>query len=309
MKKAILLILFVFFVLSTLLPQETLSGQSKSTQLILDQDYKIENVYFEQVENNIIVYYDLVSGNIRAKFSVSIEGSDNNGKTWDVDILSTSGDIGEDQIAGTNKKIIWNVLEDYKEKSGPIKFKILVNSNALMSVLFDERDGENYNVVLIDNLLWMQENLAYNPNSEKLNNKSLGPECGGYYRWETALSICPDGWHLPSDSEWKLLEKEIGLPPEDLSETGERGEYPGYNKHSFGNKLKDEPYNFTYAYCGYIDIRGNQKVQDVVAIFWTSTEDFNGNAFFRSLSNFTNGITRLTTNQNSKLNVRCVKKF
>jgi len=32
--------------------------------------------------------------------------------------------------------------------------------------------------------------------------------CGRYgrlYNWETAMSVCPSGWHLPSETDWEKL--------------------------------------------------------------------------------------------------------
>jgi len=29
---------------------------------------------------------------------------------------------------------------------------------------------------------------------------------GVLYNWPAAISSCPDGWHLPSDQEFKILE-------------------------------------------------------------------------------------------------------
>jgi uncharacterized protein (TIGR02145 family) len=32
---------------------------------------------------------------------------------------------------------------------------------------------------------------------------------GRLYDWATALTVCPDGWHLPSDEEWNVLVKYV----------------------------------------------------------------------------------------------------
>ena len=73
----------------------------------------------------------------------------------------------------------------------------------------DERDGKRYVYVEIGEQTWMAENLNYavcgdicaSPNKDK----ETCDQFGRLYDWRTALTICPDGWHLPSDAEWTAL--------------------------------------------------------------------------------------------------------
>jgi len=79
------------------------------------------------------------------------------------------------------------------------------------SVTFtDARDGNVYNRVTIGEQEWMVENLAYEPSSGNYwayDNDNSNVETYGYlYDWETALDVCPAGWHLPSDDEWTEME-------------------------------------------------------------------------------------------------------
>jgi uncharacterized protein (TIGR02145 family) len=71
----------------------------------------------------------------------------------------------------------------------------------------DSRDDRVYKYVAINTQIWMAENLRY----ETLNTKCYddNPDnCKTYgilYDWNTAKTICPSGWHLPSDTEWFTL--------------------------------------------------------------------------------------------------------
>jgi uncharacterized protein (TIGR02145 family) len=105
-----------------------------------------------------------------------------------------------------------------------------------------DNDGRNYSVVQIGDQWWMAENLAYLPaispgslgsgtephyyvynyygndiNEAKTDSSYL--YYGVLYNWTAAMNgadsssnnpsgvkgVCPDGWHLPSDSEWEEL--------------------------------------------------------------------------------------------------------
>jgi len=97
----------------------------------------------------------------------------------------------------------------------------------------DSRDDQTYNTIQIGNQCWMAENLnigtRIDGTSNQTDNSLLEKYCynndvancdtyGGLYQWNemmqytmdtTNQGICPSGWHLPTDSEWKILEGEV----------------------------------------------------------------------------------------------------
>lgn len=120
----------------------------------------------------------------------------------------------------------------------------------------DMRDGTTYNWVSIGNQVWMSENLAYlpvvSPSSDgsetspfyyvydyegsSVNEAKATSNYATYgvlYNLEAAKTACPTGWRIPTDDEWKVLEKYLGMSEADLNATGYR--YSG----SVGGKLKE----------------------------------------------------------------------
>ena len=68
----------------------------------------------------------------------------------------------------------------------------------------DQRDGEQYEIIEIENLLWFRENLRYRPGSGR---DTLIPDdgCGVFCKVEQVKSVCPEGWRLPREKEVKNL--------------------------------------------------------------------------------------------------------
>jgi uncharacterized protein (TIGR02145 family) len=111
----------------------------------------------------------------------------------------------------------------------------------------DRRDDQSYWTVKIGNQCWFAENLnvgtMIDSLSEQKNNAILEKYCyrnfesncnlyGGLYQWdemmqyttiESSRGLCPVGWHVPSDTEWKILEMQLGMSETEANKTGWRG--------------------------------------------------------------------------------------
>lgn len=102
----------------------------------------------------------------------------------------------------------------------------------------DSRDGNEYTTVIIGNQTWMRENLRYegdiplgssNSTTTAYRYYPVGDEnnvqrYGYLYNWVAAMNgelcsstipsgvrgICPEGWHLPSNGEWSILQHSLG---------------------------------------------------------------------------------------------------
>jgi uncharacterized protein (TIGR02145 family) len=76
-------------------------------------------------------------------------------------------------------------------------------------VYIDERDGKRYNTVKIGSQFVLAQNFAFKPDSGNYwaydNDSWNVEEFGLLYTLETARSVVPAGWHLPTIKEWNEL--------------------------------------------------------------------------------------------------------
>ena len=114
-------------------------------------------------------------------------------------------------------------------------------------ILIDPRNGKKYKTVEIGSQCWMAENLNIGTKIDGIinqtNNNITEKYCydndetncdifGGLYQWDEMMQyattqgtqgICPDGWHLPTDSEWFTMENFVDPSITDPNSYGWRG--------------------------------------------------------------------------------------
>jgi len=116
---------------------------------------------------------------------------------------------------------------------------------------------------------------------------------------EGAQGICPDGWHIPSDAEWCMLEQSLDSTV-DCSTSGWRGTDVGIKMQATGgfNAILN---GYRQPFAPYF------AKQDTLVSFWSSTQH-DASAWHRQLDVAQTGSYRgddLTKNYG--LSVRCVK--
>jgi uncharacterized protein (TIGR02145 family) len=213
----------------------------------------------------------------------------------------------------------------------------------LLSGFFvDPRDNNHYNIVKIGNQVWMAENLK----TTKLNTGTKIPMVSDYVSWSYMTtpaycwfdndsttyaqtygplynwyaintdSLCPAGWHVPSDEEWAELELNLGLSPADIDSMGLRGSNEG-SKIAGNNDLWNDGIlvndsgfgetGFMALPAGYRSSAGIFYSVGDFARFWSSTEYDNENALFRYLDNIESKIGRQYSPKMHGRSVRCIK--
>ena len=78
----------------------------------------------------------------------------------------------------------------------------------------DPSDSKVYKIIKIGNQVIMAENYAKEPRGARYwayDEDEKNVVRNGYlYDWETAKTIAPEGWHLPTKEEWETLNKGLG---------------------------------------------------------------------------------------------------
>jgi len=91
--------------------------------------------------------------------------------------------------------------------------KSIENTNSKMIWFKDPRDGKDYRTIKIGTQTWFADNLAYKVSKGCWaydNDEYYISRYGYLYEWKTAKTVCPPGWHLPSDTEWTRLTSYLG---------------------------------------------------------------------------------------------------
>ena len=95
----------------------------------------------------------------------------------------------------------------------------------------DERDGTEYCTTTIGTQVWMADNLQFASDSNayiNLSNPStVNAVYGRLYTFSEANQACPNGWHLPTDEEWKIMEMTLGMSALEADALNERGTNEG----------------------------------------------------------------------------------
>jgi uncharacterized protein (TIGR02145 family) len=169
----------------------------------------------------------------------------------------------------------------------------------------DNRDGRTYKWVKIGAQTWMAENLAFKTTTGSWaynNDENNVPAYGRLYNWDTAVKVCPEGWHLPSDEEYKQLEMHLGMTraEADMANTW-RGSPVGTMLKIGGQAGFDAPLAGRWTNTSFASL-GSQ------AYLWSSTESTSNLAWRRCLFTTYSTVGRYDTfPKYYGFSVRCVK--
>jgi uncharacterized protein (TIGR02145 family) len=165
----------------------------------------------------------------------------------------------------------------------------------------DQRDNQTYRTVKIGDLVWMAQNLNYEiDNSWYYKNPYELPneKYGRLYTWDSALKACPNGWHLPSLDEWKLLMDAAG----GKSIAGKKLK----SKSGWNNVNGTDEFGFSALPGGYRQEVDDFSSEGSYGFWWSATENGDSCAYRLGMSS-EDGIGEQSYSKNSGNSVRCVQ--
>lgn len=196
-----------------------------------------------------------------------------------------------------------------------------VDPNIEYGEFTDPRDNHTYKTIKIGDQVWLAQNFAYLPYICQPDSYNCGiwvynysgddtsaaqktPEYkkyGALYSWKAARDLAPEGWHLPSDEEWKELERHIGINMSNIDK-----QWRGENNEA--NKLKvNGETGLNVIFGGWMTDYGEFNFIDEHANFWCSTEFDQERGYERLLGANNGKIGRAAGNKGCGFSVRYIK--
>jgi len=178
----------------------------------------------------------------------------------------------------------------------------ICTGNVVISNTFtDSRDGNKYKMVSIGTQIWMAENLNYNAGSSVCYN-NLPSNCNTYgrlYNWNTALTACPSGWHLPSVTEWNVLTSYAGgAPTAGTKLKAKNGWNSDDGTDDFGFSALPGSYGLSNG--NFADNIGNSG-------YWWSASGWSNNADYRFMQHNRSQVYGDDVGKGALLSVRCLR--
>ncbi len=202
-------------------------------------------------------------------------------------------------------------------------------------------DGNEYNAITIDDQTWLIENMRTTHysngmvipnvlnNSEWANlkdddtdkaycfvNNDSSNGYGVLYTWAAATNgeessdnpsnvqgVCPNGWHIPSSSEFYHLKNNLT----DLGYYNQEGKVLKSTSNWLSNGNGTNLFNFNALPVGNRNVLGEFVNNGEETHFWTTTDNFTVYGYYAKLSSFDDYVTISYEKKSSGYSVRCLK--
>lgn len=278
---------------------------------------------------------------------ISVDADDPDGNVTEVRLFVDDVFVG--LFSASPYSYEWNT-EDEEDRLHTIKATIRDNEGATTELeifvtlktyltFTDSRDENTYKTICLGDHIWMAENLAYLPSvSSSLEGSFTDPyyyvygyddfstseakatdnynTYGVIYNWPAAIEVCPAGWHLPSDEEWKDLEIALGMTRIQVDNQGARGSNEGSKLAGKADLWSDGylEYDTEFGTSGFTALPGGLRnhsgtfyYMGYLGYFWSGTDIDASSAWIRSLGYSHSKVERRNYNKEYGLTVRCVK--
>ena len=167
-----------------------------------------------------------------------------------------------------------------------------------------------------DSLDWVTDlNGAF---CKTFNNGNV--EIGKFYNWyavSNSNQLAPAGWHIPSDEEWKAMERSLGMNTGEIENSGWRGNHEGEKLKTMGPDgwttydgvwgNNESGFNAFAKGCRLFNARPADPGYFVTGFWWTSTAQSPTESWYRNLDYKKTNVFRSHCLKNFGFSVRCVK--
>ena len=193
----------------------------------------------------------------------------------------------------------------FDEWSWNVPTEARLNPNINYGTLVDSRDKQKYRTIVVGSMEWMAQNMNYKPADGSYcfeDNEDYCKVTGRVYEWKVAVdSACPEGWHVPSKTEYPALIESLGGTRSAgsvlKSTSGWNNGANGKDSVGFAAIPSGDRY---YSY--FSDVGTGAK-------FWTS-DNYNGNEFYAHLLSLGQNSRAIIDYENVNVymvSVRCVR--
>ena len=252
----------------------------------------------------------------------------------------------EGKLLEGKKDGLWTFWNRNGEKSKELEYENGLLTNTILFQAVADVDGNVYETIKIGDQVWMAENLKVShyrngdpiPNltssenwkSSKSgafcfynNNDKKGTTFGALYNWyavKDSRNIAPEGWHVPTEEEWKQLEIYLGMSQAEADGVQFRGTNEGSKLAGnaslwlFDGALKAE---MEFGASGFTVLPGGYRLSETgefdgvggIGSFWTSSYfDYVWESAYYRLIFYDDARSRGETNDmKTGLSIRCVK--
>ena len=249
------------------------------------------------------------------------------------DSSSSVCDDCDDESSSSGKEIATNSSSSRNDKSSNSSeyARLSCDVETDENCFEDTRDGQTYKIVKIGDQVWMAENLNFETDNSFCYNDSAEycEKYGRLYTWAAAMDsagtwstngkgcgygkkcnvdstdsatlvrgVCPEGWHLPSHTEWYILFLAVhaSFAGTELKSTS------GWNDNGDGT----DDFGFSALPAGLMhDVR--YYYQGDYAYFWSSTEGGSNYAYDMYLFSDYNNAYLGDDYKDHGFSVRCLK--
>lgn len=171
----------------------------------------------------------------------------------------------------------------------------------LQAWMTDGRDLQKYRIVKIGSQVWMAENLNYKTG----DTLEYETPYGRHYCWNTAIKVCPVGWHLPDTAEWKALAHFVDLYNGPEKSGVSLKSTTGWKEFAEMSRKRVADGTDLFGFNAYPS--GASGDVGFYSVFWSSTEISEMDAFSRSLFFSEDKFSQDGGYKYASYSVRCIR--